>query len=137
MILTPDLLVGLCRIGALSRTGRCLPFGAQADGFVLGEGAGLLVLRPLADAQAAGDRVYAVIRGVGAANDGAVPGGMRPQAAGQLRALRRAYRDAGLAPDSVGYLEAHGTGRRSVIPSSGTPCGNCGRGGTPRPISAP
>ncbi|MER5815102.1 aminotransferase class I/II-fold pyridoxal phosphate-dependent enzyme [Streptomyces californicus] len=110
LILTPDLLVGLCRIGALSRTGRCLPFGAQADGFVLGEGAGLLVLRPLADAQAAGDRVYAVIRGVGAANDGAVPGGMRPQAAGQLRALRRAYRDAGLAPDSVGYLEAHGTG---------------------------
>ncbi|MFH8884137.1 aminotransferase class I/II-fold pyridoxal phosphate-dependent enzyme [Streptomyces californicus] len=110
LVLTPDLLVGLCRIGALSRTGRCLPFGAQADGFVLGEGAGLLVLRPLADAQAAGDRVYAVIRGVGAANDGAVPGGMRPQAAGQLRALRRAYRDADLAPDSVGYLEAHGTG---------------------------
>ncbi|MGW3298321.1 aminotransferase class I/II-fold pyridoxal phosphate-dependent enzyme [Streptomyces rubiginosohelvolus] len=110
LILTPDLLVGLCRIGAVSRTGRCLPFGAQADGFVLGEGAGLLVLRPLADAQAADDRVYAVIRGVGAANDGAVPGGMRPQAAGQLRALRRAYRDADLAPDSVGYLEAHGTG---------------------------
>ncbi len=54
--------------------------------------------------------MYAVIRGVGAANDGAVPGGMRPQAAGQLRALRRAYRDAGLTPDSVGYLEAHGTG---------------------------
>ncbi|MFE9461070.1 aminotransferase class I/II-fold pyridoxal phosphate-dependent enzyme [Streptomyces californicus] len=110
LILTPDLLVGLCRIGALSRSGRCLPFGARADGFVLGEGAGLLVLRPLADARAAGDRVYAVIRGVGAANDGAVPGGMRPQAAGQLRALRRAYRDADLAPDSVGYLEAHGTG---------------------------
>ncbi|MCJ1675979.1 aminotransferase class I/II-fold pyridoxal phosphate-dependent enzyme [Streptomyces sp. APSN-46.1] len=110
LILTPDLLVGLCRIGAISRTGRCLPFGAEADGFVLGEGAGVLALRPLADALAAGDRVYAVIRGVGTANDGTVQGGMHPQAAGQLRALRRAYRDAGLAPDAVGYLEAHGTG---------------------------
>ncbi|MEU3373731.1 aminotransferase class I/II-fold pyridoxal phosphate-dependent enzyme [Streptomyces sp. NPDC006660] len=110
LMLTPDLLVGLCRVGAISRSGRCLPFGADADGFVLGEGAGVLVLRPLADALAAGDRVYAVIRGVGTANDGAVPGGMHPQASGQLRALRRAYRDADLAPDSVGYLEAHGTG---------------------------
>ncbi|WP_276207358.1 aminotransferase class I/II-fold pyridoxal phosphate-dependent enzyme [Streptomyces antioxidans] len=110
LILTPDLLVGLCRIGAISRTGRCLPFGAEADGFVLGEGAGVLALRPLADALAAGDRVYAVIRGVGTANDGTVQGGMHPQAAGQLRALRRAYRDADLAPDAVGYLEAHGTG---------------------------
>ncbi len=108
--LTPDLLVGLCRIGAISRSGSCLPFGAQADGFVLGEGAGALVLRPLADALAAGDRVYAVIRGVGTANDGTVQGGMHPQAAGQLRALRRAYRDADLAPETVGYLEAHGTG---------------------------
>ncbi|MGW7330037.1 aminotransferase class I/II-fold pyridoxal phosphate-dependent enzyme [Streptomyces sp. NPDC054840] len=110
LILTPDLLVGLCRIGAISRSGRCLPFGAKADGFVLGEGAGILVLRPLTDALAAGDRVYAVIRGVGTANDGTVQGGMHPQAAGQLRTLRRAYRDAGLAPGAVGYLEAHGTG---------------------------
>ncbi|MCX5583469.1 aminotransferase class I/II-fold pyridoxal phosphate-dependent enzyme [Streptomyces erythrochromogenes] len=110
LILAPDLLVGLCRIGAISRSGRCLPFGAEADGFVLGEGAGVLVLRPLADARAAGDRVYAVIRGVGTANDGTVQGGMHPQAGGQLRALRRAYRDAGLPPGAVGYLEAHGTG---------------------------
>nr|WQM80048.1 aminotransferase class I/II-fold pyridoxal phosphate-dependent enzyme [Streptomyces sp.] len=110
LLLTPDLLVGLCRIGAISRSGRCLPFGAEADGFVLGEGAGVLVLRPLADALAAGDRVYAVVRGVGTANDGTVQGGMHPQAAGQLRALRRAYRDADLRPDAVGYLEAHGTG---------------------------
>ncbi|MEU6213789.1 aminotransferase class I/II-fold pyridoxal phosphate-dependent enzyme [Streptomyces sp. NPDC047023] len=110
LVLAPDLLVGLCRIGAVSRTGRCLPFGAEADGFVLGEGAGVLVLRPLADAVAAGDRVYAVIRGVGTANDGTVQGGLHPRAGGQLRALRRAYRDAGLPPDAVGYLEAHGTG---------------------------
>ncbi|KOV04333.1 beta-ketoacyl synthase [Streptomyces sp. XY511] len=110
LILAPDLLVGLCRIGAISRSGRCLPFGAEADGFVLGEGAGVLVLRPLADARAAGDRVYAVIRGVGTANDGTVQGGLHPRAGGQLRALRRAYRDADLSPGEVGYLEAHGTG---------------------------
>ncbi|MFC9583536.1 aminotransferase class I/II-fold pyridoxal phosphate-dependent enzyme [Streptomyces yangpuensis] len=110
LVLAPDLLVGLCRIGAISRSGRCLPFGAEADGFVLGEGAGVLVLRPLADARAAGDRVYAVIRGVGTANDGTVQGGMHPRAGGQLRALRRAYRDAGLPPGAVDYLEAHGTG---------------------------
>ncbi|MCX5192523.1 aminotransferase class I/II-fold pyridoxal phosphate-dependent enzyme [Streptomyces sp. NBC_00249] len=112
LILAPDLLVGLSRIGALSRSGRCLPFGGEADGFVLGEGGGVLVLRPLTDALAAGDRVYAVIRGVGTANDGTVQGGLHPQASGQLRALRRAYRDADLSPDSVGYLEAHGTGTR-------------------------
>lgn len=70
----------------------------------------MLVLRPLSDAEAAGDRVYAVIRGVGTANDGTVQGGMHPRAGGQLRALRRAYRDAGLPPGAVGYLEAHGTG---------------------------
>ncbi|MCK7625384.1 aminotransferase class I/II-fold pyridoxal phosphate-dependent enzyme [Streptomyces sp. RS10V-4] len=110
LMLTPDLLVGLCRIGAVSRSGRCLPFGAAADGFVLGEGAGVLALRPLSDALAAGDRVYAVIRGVGTANDGTVQGGLHPQEAGQLRALRRAYRDAALPPDAVDYLEAHGTG---------------------------
>ncbi|MGW4485785.1 aminotransferase class I/II-fold pyridoxal phosphate-dependent enzyme [Amycolatopsis sp. NPDC004368] len=109
LVLTPDLLVGLCRIGAVSRSGECRPFDSRADGFVLGEGAGALVLRPLADARAAGDRVYAVIRGVGLSNDGTVKGGMMPQESGQLLALRRAYRDAGVEPGSVGYLEAHGT----------------------------
>ncbi|ATY14257.1 beta-ketoacyl synthase [Amycolatopsis sp. AA4] len=109
LILAPDLFVGLCRIGAISRTGECRPFDRRADGFVLGEGAGVLVLRPLADARAAGDRVYAVIRGVGLSNDGTVKGGMMPQEAGQLLALRRAYRDAGVDPASVGFLEAHGT----------------------------
>lgn len=110
LILVPDLLIGLCRIGALSPSGTCRPFDTRADGFVLGEGAGILVLRPLADAKAAGDRVYAVIRGVGLSNDGLVEGGMTPQAEGQMLALRRAYQDAAVSMGSVGYLEAHGTG---------------------------
>ncbi|MEV7521845.1 aminotransferase class I/II-fold pyridoxal phosphate-dependent enzyme [Streptomyces sp. NPDC091371] len=108
--LTPDSLVGFSRLRALSASGVCRPFDEEADGFVLGEGAGVVVVRPLADALADGDRVYAVIKGIGSANDGASPGPLVPTAEGQLRAMLRAYDDAGVAPSSVGFLEAHGTG---------------------------
>ncbi|MFD9305408.1 aminotransferase class I/II-fold pyridoxal phosphate-dependent enzyme [Streptomyces sp. NPDC060048] len=108
--LTPDSLVGFSRLRALSAAGVCRPFDEGADGFVLGEGAGVVVIRPLADALAEGDRVYAVIKGIGSANDGASPGPLVPTSEGQLRAMRRAYEDAGVAPSSVGFLEAHGTG---------------------------
>ncbi|WP_158690542.1 type I polyketide synthase [Streptomyces sp. 142MFCol3.1] len=111
--LTPDGLIGFSQLGALSATGVCRPFDRRADGFVLGEGAASAVLRPLADALAAGDRIYAVIKGIGSANDGACPGPLAPTSEGQLRAMRRAYRDAGLAPSSVGYVEAHGTATRA------------------------
>ncbi|TDU79519.1 type I polyketide synthase [Streptomyces sp. KS 21] len=108
--LTPDSLVGFSKLRALSATGVCRPFDEAADGFVLGEGAGAVVIRPLADALADGDRVYAVIRGIGSANDGASPGPLTPTPEGQLRAMHRAYDDAGVAPSSVGFIEAHGTG---------------------------
>ncbi|MFD3698093.1 aminotransferase class I/II-fold pyridoxal phosphate-dependent enzyme [Streptomyces sp. NPDC058646] len=108
--LTPDSLVGFSRLRALSATGVCRPFDERADGFVLGEGAGTVVVRPLADALADGDRVYAVIRGIGSANDGASPGPLVPTAEGQLRAMLRAYEDADVPPSSVGFIEAHGTG---------------------------
>lgn len=108
--LTPDSLVGFSRLRALSAAGVCRPFDEEADGFVLGEGAGTVVLRPLADALADGDRVYAVIKGIGSANDGASPGPLVPTAEGQLRAMLRAYDDAEVSPSSVGFLEAHGTG---------------------------
>ncbi|MCX5180759.1 type I polyketide synthase [Streptomyces virginiae] len=108
--LTPDSLIGFSTLRALSATGMCRPFDEAADGFVLGEGAGAVVVRPLSDALAAGDRVYAVIKGIGSANDGASPGPLAPAPEGQLRAMRRAYDDAGVAPSSVGFLEAHGTG---------------------------
>ncbi|MFD5066249.1 beta-ketoacyl synthase N-terminal-like domain-containing protein, partial [Streptomyces sp. NPDC058394] len=108
--LTPDSLIGFSTLRALSATGMCRPFDEAADGFVLGEGAGAVVVRPLADALAAGDRVYAVIKGIGSTNDGASPGPLAPAPEGQLRAMRRAYDDAGVAPSSVDFLEAHGTG---------------------------
>ncbi|MFG2874161.1 aminotransferase class I/II-fold pyridoxal phosphate-dependent enzyme [Streptomyces sp. NPDC048337] len=108
--LTPDSLVGFSKLRALSASGVCRPFDEEADGFVLGEGAGAVIIRPLADALADGDRVYAVIKGVGSANDGASPGPLAPTPEGQLRAMHRAYDDAGLPPSAVGFLEAHGTG---------------------------
>ena len=96
--------------GALSPTGRCRPFDAAADGIALGEGVACLVLKRLSDAQRDGDRVYAVVKGVGAASDGKALGLTAPRPEGQRRALERAYHDAGVSAADVGLLEAHGTG---------------------------
>ncbi|MGW4519505.1 SDR family NAD(P)-dependent oxidoreductase [Amycolatopsis sp. NPDC004378] len=96
--------------GALSPTGRCRPFDAAADGIALGEGVACLVLKRLSDAERDGDRIYAVVKGVGAASDGKALGLTAPRPEGQHRALDRAYRDAGVSPVDVGLVEAHGTG---------------------------
>ncbi|MFE5805826.1 SDR family NAD(P)-dependent oxidoreductase [Streptomyces sp. NPDC056491] len=97
-------------VRALSPGGRCRPFDAAADGIALGEGVGALVLKRLADAERDGDRVYAVIKAVGAASDGRSLGLTAPRPEGQRRALERAYARAGIGPDEVGLIEAHGTG---------------------------
>ncbi|MCE7002129.1 aminotransferase class I/II-fold pyridoxal phosphate-dependent enzyme [Kibdelosporangium philippinense] len=107
--LTPDALLGFCLVGAVSAHGVCRPFDERADGFVLGEGGGLVVLRPLDDALRAGDRVYAVIKGVGVSNDAAAQGPLTPRAEGQIAALRTAYQDAGVHPGTIEFIEAHGT----------------------------
>ncbi|MGW4063848.1 beta-ketoacyl synthase N-terminal-like domain-containing protein [Amycolatopsis sp. NPDC004747] len=96
--------------GALSPTGRCRPFDAAADGIALGEGVACLVLKRRTDAERDGDRIYAVVKGVGAASDGKALGLTAPRPEGQRRALERAYRDAGVSPAEVGLVEAHGTG---------------------------
>ena len=95
---------------ALSRTGRCSTFDAAADGIALGEGVAMLVLKRHADAQRDGDRVYAVIRGVGGSSDGRSLGLTAPRKSGQTKALERAYEQAGISPSAVGMIEAHGTG---------------------------
>ena len=107
--LLPDNLVCFSRIGAISRRGECRPFDAAADGFVMGEGAGTVILKRLDDALRDGDRIYAVVKGAAANNDGRSDGPMTPRQGGQLEALRMAYRDAGISPASLGYVEAHGT----------------------------
>ncbi|MFE2746272.1 aminotransferase class I/II-fold pyridoxal phosphate-dependent enzyme [Streptomyces scopuliridis] len=107
--LVPDNLIGFSRIGVVSRTGVCRPFDRRADGFVLGEGAGMVVLKRLTDALRDADRVYAVIRGSACTNDGRSSGPMTPSEKGQTACLERAYDDAGVSPGSVGFVECHGT----------------------------
>ncbi len=107
---TPDHHVAFSRIGAMSKQGQCLPFDARADGFVQGDGAGVLMLKRLEDATRDGDRIYAVIEGVGANNDGGWNGPMAPVKAGQCEVIERAWADAGRTPENLGYVEAHGTG---------------------------
>ncbi|MEU6083786.1 beta-ketoacyl synthase N-terminal-like domain-containing protein [Streptomyces sp. NPDC047108] len=100
------------QLGALSPSQRIRPFHRDADGILIGEGTGVVVLKRLADAQRDGDRVYAVIRGTGVASDGRTAGLANPDPAGQTRAVREAWRRAGLDPreaGAIGLLEAHGT----------------------------
>lgn len=107
--LTPDNLVAFARVGALSPTNSCRPYDGRADGFFIGEGIGAVMIRRLDDALAAGDRIYAVIRGVASNSDGKAEGPMTPRREGQVIALDRAYQDAGVSPRTVGFLEGHGT----------------------------
>ena len=95
---------------ALSPRGVCNTFDVAADGIVISEGLAAVVLKRLSDAERDGDRIYAVIKGVGASSDGRGKGLTAPLPKGQKRALRRAYEQAGFAPSDVQLLEAHGTG---------------------------
>ncbi|MFD3556662.1 beta-ketoacyl synthase N-terminal-like domain-containing protein [Streptomyces goshikiensis] len=101
------------QLRALSPSERIRPFDRRADGTLLSEGTGVVLLKRLADAERDGDRIYAVIRGTGVAGDGRAASLMSPLVAGQVQALERAWREAGLdprAPGALGLLEAHGTG---------------------------
>ncbi|MFE7118108.1 beta-ketoacyl synthase N-terminal-like domain-containing protein [Streptomyces sp. NPDC057654] len=100
------------QLGALSRSQRIRPLHRAADGVLIGEGTGVVVLKRLADAEHDGDRVYAVVSGTGVAGDGRSASLFNPDSGGQVRAVRQAWDAAGLDPraaDSVGLLEAHGT----------------------------
>uniref|UniRef100_UPI00344DE5F8 beta-ketoacyl synthase N-terminal-like domain-containing protein n=1 Tax=Acaryochloris sp. IP29b_bin.137 TaxID=2969217 RepID=UPI00344DE5F8 len=95
---------------ALSRNQQVRPFDIDADGMMLGEGLGMMVLKRLEDAEREGDRIYAVIKGIGTSSDGKYKSIYAPSVSGQVKALQRAYKDADIAPSSVGLIEAHGTG---------------------------
>jgi acyl transferase domain-containing protein/NAD(P)-dependent dehydrogenase (short-subunit alcohol dehydrogenase family) len=109
-----DIFMYMCfsKTPALSPSGDARPFDAEADGTILGEGLGVVVLKRLADARRDGDRVYAVIRSVGTSSDGKGQAVYAPSAVGQAKALRRAYAMAGISPATVELVEAHGTGTR-------------------------
>lgn len=95
---------------AFSKKDYLNPFDATSDGMMVGEGLGMLVIKRLADAERDGDRIYAVIKGIGTASDGRYKSIYAPRPEGQMRALRRAYEDAGFSPATLGLMEAHGTG---------------------------
>ena len=109
-----DIFMYMCfsKTPALSPTGDAKPFDRDCDGTVLGEGLGLLVLKRLADAERDGDRIYAVLKGIGSSSDGRSSAIYAPRAGGQKLALQRAYEDAGTPPQTIGLIEAHGTGTK-------------------------
>ncbi|MGM9992580.1 MAG: beta-ketoacyl synthase N-terminal-like domain-containing protein [Candidatus Bruticola sp.] len=108
----PDCLytqMGFSALRALSPSGVCSPFDVKADGLMVGEGCGLVVLKRLADAEAQGDKIYAVIKGTGLSND--IEGSLvAPSSEGQLRSLRQAYEVCKLNPWDIDLIECHGTG---------------------------
>jgi acyl transferase domain-containing protein len=95
---------------AFSKKDYLNPFDADSDGMMVGEGLGMLVLKRLDEAERDGDRIYAIIKGVGTSSDGRYKSIYAPRPEGQTKALRRAYQDAGEDPATVGLIEAHGTG---------------------------
>lgn len=109
-VLSPEVSVAFARAGMLSPTGQCWPFDARADGYVRGEGCGLIVLKRLADAQRDGDRILAVLHGSAVNQDGHTRGMTVPNCDAQEAVIRAALDDAGLEPDAIDFVEAHGTG---------------------------
>ncbi|WP_437627953.1 SDR family NAD(P)-dependent oxidoreductase [Sorangium sp. So ce1151] len=123
LMLAPDAAIGMHKLGVMSSTGRCWTFDARADGYVRGEGGGVLLLKPLSRAQRDGDRIYGVIRGSAVNNDGPSNGLTAPNPRAQEAVLRAACARAGVAPRSVQYVEAHGTGTELGDPVEATALG--------------
>ncbi|KUZ76235.1 hybrid non-ribosomal peptide synthetase/type I polyketide synthase [Burkholderia ubonensis] len=110
LMLSPEVMVSFSQARMLSPDGRCKTFDAAADGYVRGEGCGMVVLKRLADALADGDRVLGIVRGTAVDQGGAGGGLTVPSRDSQERVIRRALNQAGVAPGDVSYVEAHGTG---------------------------
>ncbi|MFT5914691.1 MAG: polyketide-type polyunsaturated fatty acid synthase PfaA, partial [Bacteroidia bacterium] len=117
---SPFMYMSFSKTPAFSKSGNISPFSDAADGMLIGEGLGMLVLKRLEDAERDNDQIYAVIKGVGASSDGRFKSVYAPRPAGQALAMNRAYEDAGYAPDTVGLLEGHGTGTGAGDPTEFT-----------------
>jgi acyl transferase domain-containing protein len=135
LLLSPAVTRSFDQAGAMSPTGQCHSFDAAADGFVRGEGCGVVVLKRLGDALRDGDRVLAVVRGSAVSQDGRSNGLMAPNPAAQMAVLRAAYANAGVEPRDVDYVEAQATGTLLGDPIEARALGAVlGRG---RPDNAP
>ncbi len=112
LYLTPESYVGMCQAGMLSPDGQCKTFDNEANGFVPGEGVGAVVLKRLADAEADGDTIYGVILGSGVNQDGKTNGITAPSVNSQIELERTLYARYGIDPESIDYIETHGTGTK-------------------------
>lgn len=110
VMITPDGFIGFSQAGMLSPDGKCKAFSAEANGFVRGEGAGMVLLKPLSQALADGDPIHGVILGSSLNQDGHTNGISLPSPEAQAQLVRDACVDAGIRPSQVGFVEAHGTG---------------------------
>jgi len=109
LILTPEVTIAFSKARMLSASGRCRPFDAAADGYLRGEGCGIIVLKRLTDAARQRDNILAVLRGVAVNQDGRTSGITAPNSRSQAAVIRAALASAGLSAEQVGYIEAHGT----------------------------
>lgn len=109
--------ISFSKTPAVTPSDKVKPFDAKSDGMMLGEGIGMYVLKRLEDAERDGDKIYAVIRGIGTSSDGRYKSIYAPRQEGQVKALQRAYDDAGFSAATVGLVEAHGTGTMAGDPT--------------------
>ncbi len=123
VMITPDGFIGFSQAGMLSPEGKCKAFDASADGFVRGEGAGMVLLKRVSDAVADGDPIHAIILGSSVNQDGHTNGISLPCGEAQARLVRDACLDAGVAPFQIGFVEAHGTGTAVGDPIEATALG--------------
>ena len=129
---SPFTFLCFSKTPAFSPSQKIRPFDQESDGMLIGEGLGMIVLKRLEDAERDGDRIYAVIRGIGSSSDGKYKSIYAPRPSGQSLAIKRAYQEAGFSPHAVGLVEAHGTGTKAGDPAEftglkavfGTPNGN-------------
>src|SRR5260370_22711693 len=128
LLLSPYPFLGFCRASMLSRRGRCFAFDERADGYVRGEGGGAIILKPLQQALANGDRIRAVILGTGVNSDGRTIGLSLPSEAAHAALIRTVYSRAGVTPDDLAFFEMHGTGT-----PAGDPIEAAAGRGAPRP----
>jgi myxalamid-type polyketide synthase MxaE and MxaD len=110
LILLPDVTIYMCKAKTMAADGRCKTFDASADGYVRGEGCGVIVLKRLSDALADGDNILALIRGSAVRHDGRSGGYTVPNGSAQQEVIREALALSGVEPSAIGYIEAHGTG---------------------------
>ncbi|MEX1118204.1 MAG: SDR family NAD(P)-dependent oxidoreductase [Terrimicrobiaceae bacterium] len=123
VMIAPDGFIGFSQAGMLSPEGKCKAFDASADGFVRGEGAGMILLKRLSEAIADGDTIHAVILGTSVNQDGHTNGISLPSPEAQARLVREACLDAGVEPSHIGFVEAHGTGTAVGDPIEATALG--------------